>query len=97
MNLSQEVVQFLVTNIQRYFPANEYQIILFGSYAKGKERENSDIDIAIKGNGPILKSKWQEAASFFEESYLKQKVDLVDYHRVSQDFQEVIDREGIRL
>lgn len=97
MNLPQQTVDFLVENIRKYFPKGSYQIILFGSYSTGMNRETSDIDLAIKGNGPLSTSTWQILDSFFEESYLEQKVDLVDYQRISTDFKKIIDKEGIEL
>lgn len=97
MSLSEEVLTFIISTIRKNFSASEYEIILFGSYAKGEEKKNSDIDIAIKGKGPLPLAKWQLVDSAFEESYLKQKIDVVDYYRVQKDFQKIIDDTGILL
>lgn len=97
MSLSTEVRAFLLSTIQSYFSKDLYQVILFGSYAQGKSHETSDIDIAIKGQGKLEAARWQALESALEESYLPQKVDVIDYHRVSKGFQKIIDQQGLVL
>ncbi len=72
-------------------------VLLFGSYAKGNAKKDSDIDLAIKGSAPLDLSFWSQLEEEFRNSDIPQKIDLVDYHRVSPSFQRVIDRDGIRL
>lgn len=73
------------------------KVILFGSYAKGTQHKHSDIDIAIKADGPVNTAQWTQAEELLEESSIPQKIDLIDYHRVKKGFQELIDKEGIPL
>lgn len=94
MTLSQQEIDFLTLNIRKFFPKNSHTLLLFGSYSTGTARSTSDIDIAIKGNGPIDAAKWQTLISFFEDSTFVKKVDLVDFHRVSDDFQKIILQNG---
>jgi predicted nucleotidyltransferase len=97
VNLSKEDVTFLLHGLRQFFAAPDFKLILFGSYATGLARSNSDIDIAIQGTSPISPTDWQNAESYFEDSLFNKKVDLIDYHRVSPDFQKIIDRDGVRL
>ena len=97
MTISSEIQKFLIESIRKYFSKNDFEIILFGSHAKGSSNNYSDIDLAIKGKDKLPAHLWQEVESLLEESYLKQKIDLIDYHRVNKDFQKVIDQEGIKI
>jgi hypothetical protein len=71
---------------------------IFGSYAHGEERKNSDIDILIshpkspKGQGFGFVSIGYEL-----ESVLKKKVDLVTYKSLSPYLKERILNEEIRI
>ncbi|HEX4922814.1 MAG TPA: nucleotidyltransferase domain-containing protein, partial [Bdellovibrionales bacterium] len=73
------------------------EVILFGSLAQGKARATSDIDLAIKGAAPLAKSVWAQIESDFEESDLRREVDVVDYWRVNEAFQKVIDKDGEKI
>jgi len=97
MSLSTSTRAFLLSTIRNYFSKDQHLIILFGSYAKGTSHETSDIDIAIKGEHKLEAARWQALESALEESYLPQKVDIIDYHRVSKDCQNIIDQGGIML
>ena len=97
MKLSPEDLSFVVRSIRRYFPKEEFQLKLFGSYATGTARPASDIDIAVIGAGPIPAGAWQALEGELEESDFPKKVDIVDYHRVSGEFQRIIDRDGILI
>ena len=69
-------------------------ITLFGSYARGTASEKSDVDIAINMGTPIPAHIWVMIEEKLDESDLLMKVDIVDYHRVSESFQKLIDESG---
>jgi len=72
-------------------------LILFGSRAKGTQREGSDIDLAIKGTGYTQKNR-DEFMMKYDDLYLPWKLDLVIYDTLeSSDLKSHIDRVGIRL
>jgi predicted nucleotidyltransferase len=89
--------KFIVETVRKFFSDPNDKIILFGSFAKGVARPSSDIDIAIKSQNPLPLAAWQELISSFEESSFLKSVDVVDYRRVSEDFQKIIDRDGVDL
>ncbi len=95
MKLTAEETNFLKTKIQEYFPSDE--ILLFGSYAQGNARINSDVDICIKSKGPLKASQWQLLIDDFEESNFPKKIDIIDFHRVSEDFQKIITKTSVPL
>ena len=74
--------------------STDVEVVLFGSMAGGTPRARSDIDIAIKGKKPLSKALWAKIESDFEESSLAREVDVIDYRRVTPDFQKIIDSTG---
>lgn len=73
------------------------KVLLFGSYAKGVANETSDIDLAIIYPGKLPLSLWAKVEESLENSDIPKKVDLVDYSRISGDFRQIIDRDGIEF
>lgn len=67
---------------------------LFGSYATGKERKNSDIDILIDFNGSLLYLVRIERE--IEES-LGKKVDLLTYNGISPLLKKRILEEEVKI
>ena len=62
-----------------------------------KAMKRTLIDIAIKVNSPLPPAKRSMIEEKLEESSIIQKVDVVDYHRIKDDFKKFIDNEGIKL
>jgi len=98
MNLPIKTKNFIIETIKKALKKESlYQIILFGSYAKGEEHENSDIDIAIQTPNPLDPALWSLIKESFEESNIIQEVDVIDYQRVHASFKKKIDEQGIVL
>lgn len=82
---------------------NIKRLYLFGSYARGEARKDSDIDLLIEGNnthGLISFVAIQEAM----EERLKKSVDLVEYDammkndtRAGKRFREHVERDKVLL
>ena len=92
-----EIVQKYVEKICENYKV--YAIILFGSYAKGTEHEDSDIDIAIvidkfKDNIIVEFMKLRKGIDYRIEPHI---IRIKDYKEVSTPFvKEVIDT-GIKV
>jgi len=72
-----------------------HQAGLFGSYARGEQKRDSDIDIIIK---PSKNMGFKFAGLEIELSQkLKKKVDLVSYNGLSPYLKDKILREEIRI
>ena len=97
MKLNPSTLDFIKKTILKRLAPETAQIFLFGSYAKGIAHDKSDIDIAIKMNGPLPTGKWALLEDDFENSDLLPKVDLVDYNRVTDGFKKIIDEQGLPL
>jgi predicted nucleotidyltransferase len=70
-----------------------HTLFIFGSRARGTWREHSDIDILVKGEGPIPIKLLACVESEIAESDLPVSVDLVDALRASPDFVAAISGE----
>ena len=87
---------FLKINLilEKYL-SNEHQVIFFGSYINATPHQNSDIDIAIKGPDKLDPSLWAKMEDEFEQSDILHKIDIVDYNRVTPEFQKIINETGM--
>lgn len=73
----------------------EATIYLFGSRARGTQSQWSDIDIALDAGEKLSRYDIGEIKSMFEASSMPYRVDIVDFHTVSDDMQKSILDEGI--
>lgn len=71
------------------------KIYLYGSRARGTNRPNSDIDIALDAEKIIEWSKLDEVRTVLEATNIPYKIDVVDLKSASQSFANVILNEGI--
>lgn len=70
------------------------EVLLFGSRAKGNYRDNSDIDLVIKGNNINL-STLQEIENKLEELYIPNVIDLSVFDTIdNSDLINHINRVG---
>ena len=67
---------------------------IFGSYARGEEKKNSDIDILIKFNGSLLDLVGLEMEL---KKILKKNVDLLTYNEISPYLRERILNEEVKI
>ena len=86
----------IVTQIlHEYVP--DCEVRAFGSRATWTSKEYSDLDLAIVGNGPL---KWRTLGKLrdaFEESYLPFRVDVLDWHDISDNFRKIIEADCITV
>lgn len=71
-------------------------IVLFGSYARDMQNEESDIDIAIKSNKKISKKEIFETRLELEET-IKNDIDLINLDNINDDFRYEILMNGKTL
>lgn len=71
----------------------ECEVRAFGSRANWTAKAYSDLDLAIVGDGPL---NWQVLGPLkeaFEESVLPMRVDVLDWHTITESFRRVIERD----
>lgn len=72
------------------------QIYLFGSRARGKYREQSDIDLAVDTGKKLTNSELEFIRRIVGAIHIPQEIDIVDVHRVSTGLYDSIMREGVK-
>jgi type I restriction enzyme S subunit len=79
--------------------AADCDVLAFGSRYKWTPKDSSDLDLAFaETNGTKLGlRRLGELSEAFAESDLPFKVDVIDYHRVSDSFRKIIDAGNERI
>jgi len=73
------------------------KIYVFGSRATGRNKPFSDVDLCVVSNTAIPDAVMAAIKESFQESRIPFKVDIVDYHQMSDDFRAMIARDWIEL
>ncbi|WP_299199302.1 nucleotidyltransferase domain-containing protein [uncultured Amphritea sp.] len=87
-----EVQAILAKNL-----AQKSEVYAFGSRTKQTARKYSDLDLLIKTADPIDYGSLSLLEEAFSESDLPFKTDLVDWNRVSEEFQDHIKPQLVRI
>ncbi len=74
--------------LQKWVP--DAEVWAFGSRVKGNARPSSDLDIVVIAAGALDIRTINRLAEEFEDSLLPIRVDVLDWHTVSEKFRMVI-------
>lgn len=75
---------------------SECEIRVFGSRIHGMAKPYSDIDIVLKCGSPIDRRTMSRLKEALQESTLPIRVDVLDWHGISEEFKGVI-KEGYEV
>ena len=70
------------------------EVRAFGSRVNGIAKNYSDLDLAVVGSRPLSDDTLRRLKEAFEESDLPFRVDVLDWHATSPEFQKVIERQS---
>jgi type I restriction enzyme S subunit len=90
IDLSAEHLALLKQLVTEYLPGCKIRV--FGSRIRGTAKPYSDIDIALNCDAPIERRTMQRLREALQESALPMRVDLIDWHSISDEFKEVIEK-----
>lgn len=62
----------------------------FGSRVGGTPKDYSDLDLALVGDAKLESAVLENLREAFEESDIPFRVDILDWHAISKEFQKVI-------
>lgn len=79
----------IIKNILSPF-LKKYHFYFFGSRTKANFRKLSDLDILIKGSEEANPDEIDNLKHLFDNSSLPYIVNIVDYHRITPEFYELI-------
>ncbi len=83
----------LISIIHKHLPG--CKIMLFGSRARGTNRDGADYDIAIDAGSKIPWTIVGDIVSDIEDSDIHVNVDVVDIQNVDASFLEEVNRDAI--
>ena len=90
-----EELEIIDRILERYVPHCEVRA--FGSRAKWHAQDHSDLDLALVGDTEIDQSTIADLKDAFAESDLRYRVDVVDWHKVSDAFRDAIKSECVTI
>ncbi len=97
LDIKPEYLTIIKTILRQHLPLNA-KVSVFGSRVTGKARKYSDLDLVINISGENVPVQTLSVlATEFEESDLPFKVDVVDWNKLSAEFQEIIADDIIEL
>ena len=75
-----------------------YRAILFGSYAKGNQTDNSDIDIIVDSRGQLLNIDFYGVLEDITTE-LGKRIDLMEVSELKESsaIKSIVEREGVVL
>src|SRR5688572_6141714 len=79
--------------MEYHFPGAK--IILFGSRARGTHEEGADVDIAVDARKKVDRFELARARNTLDNLLIPLDIDLVDMHRISESFRDLILQEGV--
>lgn len=71
--------------------------VVFGSRVKGTYQEYSDLDLCFIRDVPVTSKEVSLLKEACEQSDLPFIVDIIDYHKVSDSFKKIIDKDKINF
>ena len=83
-----EQLRIISDILAAHIPGVEARV--FGSRVGGTPKDYSDLDLALVGAAKLDASVLETLREAFEESDIPFRVDLLDWHAISKDFQKVI-------
>lgn len=89
IQMTDEQIQLVKSILLRHL--SQSQVWIFGSRINNKARQYSDLDLLIKAKTPLPLQTLYHLSEDFSESSLPFKVDLVDWHRISEEFRAHIE------
>jgi len=87
IKISEKELQTVKTILKNYAP--NFEVLVFGSRVSGNTHEHSDLDIALRGSEKIDLLILADIRDEFQNSNIPFRVDIIDFNRVSPEFQEL--------
>ncbi len=72
-------------------------VVLYGSYARGTQRHESDIDIAALGATPLSFETLLSLHNEFSDAFPSKEVDIQSLHRAAPFFRYQVMKDGVLL
>lgn len=87
--MNRELKKQIVGIVKKWLELPHYKVFVFGSHVDGTATERSDIDIGIEAKEKVPVLEKLEIEAELADLPILQKIDLVDFNDVSEDFKKV--------
>lgn len=84
--IERSVTAAIVEAVRRHMPRGCYRVFYFGSRVDGRSTERSDIDVGLESGERIPLDVLARLREDLDEIPILQKIDLVDFGRVTPEF-----------
>lgn len=88
ISITSQQLRLINKILQDFVP--ECEVRAFGSRVNGRHREYSDLDLVILGKEKLPWQVMSNLREAFAESDLPFRVDVLDWHDISPEFQQII-------
>lgn len=83
----------IISSVRRYIPFEHYRVFYFGSRVSGRGTSRSDLDVGIEAGEKIPLDVIARIKDELEKLPVLQKIDLVDFARVPEEFAKEAQKE----
>lgn len=83
-----EITNEAVKIIRRHLPGKEFEIVLFGSWARGDAQESSDIDLGLVGPEPVDDMTLLRIKEEINCIPTLRRIDVVDLSKTDETFRK---------
>jgi len=90
--LTEKIKEKVIEIIRKHLKNQHYKVFFFGSRVVGKGSDRSDIDIGIEAAEKIPGNIMVKIKFDLDDLAILQKIDLVDFKSVSDDFKRVAEQ-----
>ena len=90
MQVSEAEIKIIIDIIKKYVP--DCEVWIFGSRYHGTAKKSSDLDLVVIGEHKLPLSQMGDLRLAFQESDLVFSVDIIDWNRISKEFQSIISK-----
>jgi len=90
IDLPPQHLETVLVILRRHVP--DCEVRAFGSRVSGPAKNYSDLDLAVVAPAKLNSDTLRLLREAFEESDLPFRVDVLDWHETSPDFQKVIEK-----
>ena len=88
-------MESLKSLVLKEFASEDVRVILFGSRARGDAHPGSDADLALVPGKNFSLIKLSNLREKIDDSNIPFRVDIVNTHEISPEFQNQIKKDGI--
>ena len=95
INIAPKEREIIINIIKKHLP--DAKVLAYGSRVTGKAKTYSDLDLAINNDAPISVKLLGKLIEDLQESSLPYRVEIIDWHTISSEFQKIVKKDGEML